>query len=541
LGGQLSDAAAITGISADKMLILQQAFANAGMSGESAAGVIAKLQAAIGRAGFMSEETEEEISELRDRVTELRGMKAGMDPKEQAKVNKEIEKTQKRIDELQSEAKGVQKAFQMLGLNQASMAQMDGASQLQAVFEALGRLDTQSDKLAALRMLRLPPDLMVLAKDPNAFKDAAKQLGMLSPLMGQFAGQFDRISDILNAKPGILFKQIGAGFLKELTGSKTLNEALNWFEALDLTSVGEKIGAQAAALVEIVRNTVNSNGEGIWGALVLGFEFVSAKAVELFVTASQYAAAISISVMRGLFSEAGMEMAGALAAVLVGGLTIATTQVVRLIKAMMMKAENEMKKSALGRFLAGSASMLRMGIPGQAGEGMSDLQNSIFSSPKSDAQVQKEIDEMFRQPVTPIGMELDKLIEATAGSAGTVVKSAGEIAQNIAKAIPEELRQMRELQGQNPAKSASDEALGRLIQGAGPNGQRLYDQLFNARPAVPIGIERQQVPNTAPKAQEMKWQFDQAKNQQTSDNKQISLMEQTVALLERNLTAMQVA
>jgi hypothetical protein len=543
LGGQLSDASAVTGIAADKMLVLQQAFANAGMSGEGAAGVIAKLQAAIGRAGFMSEEAEEEVSDLRERISELRDMKAGMDPKEQAKVNKEIAKTQERIEELQSEAKGVQKAFQVLGLDRGALAQMDGADQLKAVFEAVGKLGSQADKMAALRMLRLPPELMVLAKDPNAFKAASTQLGQLVGIMANvdMVSQFDRISDILNAKPGILFKQMGAGFLKELTGNKTLQETLNWFEALDLTGIGETIGAKTAALIDIIRSTIETNGGDLWAPVAAGMELLSAKAMELFVSGTQVAAGAAMGAMNAIFSDEGGQLLSSVSGFLVGAFVIAAVQISRIMEFVIDDITNQLKKSPAGQILLAGTRAAKMTL-NPAGAARDFVSGAIDWATGKPPKEKRSLKERFNDKIILADMTPEEVMGATATKAGDSVEDAGKFAKKMYEEIAAGIS--RASQGGNPAKSKVDEAYNRAVSMAGPNGQQLYDRFNNGTPSVPITMPPQRQMPQAPAQSPMQWTFPGASNKGKGGDtgpKQVELLEKVAQLLDRNLTALQVA
>jgi hypothetical protein len=435
----------------------------------------------------------------------------------------------------------------MLGLNQGQLAGMDGADQLLAVFEAVSRLGNQSDKMAALRMLRLPPDLMVLAKDPNAFKAATTQLGQLVGIMANadMVNQFDRISDVLNAKPGILFKQVGAGFLKELTGSKTLQETLNWFEALDLTSVGEKIGAQASALVDIIRATIDNNGGDIWKSLGVGLELLSAKAMELFVSATQIAAGAAMGVMKTIFSDEGAELASSLSGLLVGAFIFAGVQITRIMGALMDDLENQMKSSKIGRLLLGVTSAAELGMNPFAdrAKAIDNVIDAIAGeSPRSPEEQAAYVKARMSAPVKLLGMTPQQLAESTAMTAGKTVNDAGNFAKALAENITDEISKATNLSGENPATKAVNTALQNAIQAAGPQGSQLYNRLMQGTPSVPIGIERQQVPQVQkPSPSEMRWEFEQARNKQAGDTKTVSVLEQIASLLDRNLTSLQVA
>jgi hypothetical protein len=567
LGGQLSDASAVTGIAAGKMLVLQQAFANAGMSGEGAAGVIAKLQAAIGRAGFMSEETEEEVSDLRDRISELRDMKAGMDPKEQAKVNKEIAKTQERIGELESEAKGVQKAFQVLGLDRGALAQMDGADQLKAVFEAIGKMGTQADKLAALRMLRLPPELMVLAKDPNAFKGAETLLGSLPGVMNKYADSFDRVSDILGAKFKILFQQVGAGFMASLVDNKTFQALLSKFESLDFSFIGSEIGTRLSGAIDLVSAAIKDGnlGQMLGDALSAG----AAAAAGGLVKAMQLAVTVAGAMFDTVMSAEGQSFMMSLGAGLTGVLGIVAFNFGKALKILLMDLEASLGDSTLGRawsgikatgaatgFLgAGAANALTLGafwdetgaMQDEFAKIMGENLLRLYEGPDNavDMERKRQIMEDDRIPWMGDMSQAEALKETfnqlsqAGGKAAQMTDSFGE---NLRKRLqnPESQKMTA---GVNTGVSASVDAMrGRLRNDEQRNA---LDRMLYGPGAMSTQIPLN-VPQQSPAQSPMQWVFPDGTSNKTKGGgdtgpKQVEVLERVASLLERNLVSLQIA
>jgi hypothetical protein len=613
LGGQLSDAAAITGISASKMLVLQQAFTNAGMSGEGTAGVIAKLQASIGRAGILSEETEEEISGLRDRMEELQSLKfnggfdpqaaasmrkeitklrkmlaeepnrvlknqineqitdleqslkQGIDPKDAANIDKEIKKVQDRIKELESDAKGVAKAFKMLGLDQGQLAGMDGADQLLAMFEAVGRLENQSDKMAALRMLRLPPDLMVLAKDPNAFKDAATQLGTLPGIMDEFAGKFDRVSDIANAKFGILFKQIGAGFLKEIVDNETFQAFLSKFEKLDLSFIGEKIGQKGSAIIDFIAATLEQGNISETFSAVL--EIGITKAMQIFVEGMEKATALASAVFATVFSGDGYTFVSNFGKALAGVVIFAAFQFFKVLEAGWISLQAKFNNSSLGKAMGvgqaatgvmkstfnTAAHVLSLGQYGdyywdQAKQGFNQTGQGLLQAFDGEDPMVTEArkNAALNQKMIPgLNMTESQLLDASLKS----LKTGAESVQPALEQLRENFNRFSaDLDtASRSVEAEANKAMSRQMVGEQGGFSRFTDRQRESFGRI-LGEGQQVQPNAIrqpvkPQPPQTQWTFPNQSNnkQSSSDTKQVSLLEQTVALLERNLTAMQVA
>lgn len=572
LGGQLSDASAVTGIAAGKMLVLQQAFANAGMSGEGAAGVIAKLQASIGRAGFMSEEAEDEVSGLNDRISELRAMKAGMDPKEQAKVNKEIAKTQERIGELRDEAKGVAKAFKLLGLDQGMLAQMDGTDQLKTVFEAIGKMGTQADKLAALKMLRLPPELMVLAKDPNAFSGAATMLGTLPGIMDKFADKFDRVSDIMGAKFGILFNQIGAGFLSSIVDNKTFQAMLSKFEALDLSFIGEEIGTRLSGVIDLVSSAIR---EGNLSEVIGGlFEVAFMSSTNLLVSAMGNGIAIVGGIFQALFSDEADKFVGYLSSALMAGFEVVAFNFTKLFKLAFMEIEADFQNSALGKLMSLGKVVYGAGksIIGAGG-------TTMMSTPWGNKDAAAGAYQFLKDGQKTMGEGLLNLIDGTdmdvvrarqaellnddrlpwsgmtqserLSQASKDANGAAREMVNFLSVIPEKIRQLREEMNMERAMSDANRARTNSIDGV--RGRLNNDAQRNALDSILYGPAATGAPVSAAVPQQqgrtpfsgMQWTFPDGSTNKGGKGdtgpKQVELLERVATLLDRNLTALQVA
>lgn len=551
LGGQLSDAAAVTGVSADKMLVLQQAFANAGMSGDSAAGIIAKLQAAIGKSGMLSEEAQDKIDGYQETIDELKNAKdsVGLDPKEIAKINKQIAAQQDKIKQVRTSAKGAAQALQELGLNQKALAQMEGADQLEAVLAALARVGNQTQKMAFLKMLKLPPELMTLANDPNAFKGARDMLGSLVPIMGKFAGEFDRVSDIIGAKPGILFKQVGAGFLQAIVDNPALQKALSWFEKLDVAPIGAAIGERVSGLVNFITATIESGNisETISGALQTGFAY----AMDYLLQGMGLVMATIGGVMQGLFSEHGAMFVSGFGAALTGVLVVAAFNFSKLLLAAWYGLEAKFADSGIGKVLsaartgAGVVGMATSAVPSLFFDGAKDMLKSsaamtyggytdlVYGKDRADLSM-RQTQALNDQNINIFGATQAEVLGDSTRQVGESLKGLVGVLTDLPENIRSSYKTLNVDAIRRPSADNAAATAGGFIRTLSQDQKSGLLQMINGGP----GVNR--FPQNRPQPE---WIFPRQSSQgsKPSDTKQVIILEQVASLLERNLTAMQVA
>ena len=198
LAGELSDQSAQTGIAVGELLVLRQAFVNAGVGAEGVAPAINRLQKALGG------------------------------------VNEEGEPTNK--------------AFAKLGLSMSDLQSLNPAEQFAKVSAAIATLPNQTTQAAVAMQLfgRKGAELMALFKDSGAMESARQQVGGLAGTMDASAASFDAISDALGAA-GLKGEQLSAAFTTAI--APALTEIGNALNATDLTGLGQALGSIAAAAI----------------------------------------------------------------------------------------------------------------------------------------------------------------------------------------------------------------------------------------------------------------------------------------------------
>jgi hypothetical protein len=567
LGSQLSNSSAITGISADKLLVLQQAFKNAGMSAEMATSTIATLQQSIGRAGFISEEAEQEMATLRQRIDDLKAAQnAGMDPKQLAKSNAEIKKAQSQLAKLEKESKGVQASFKRMGLDPESLAQMDGAAQLEALMTGISKLGSNSEKLAVLKSLRLSPDLMGLAKDPNAFKGSRDMLGSLPVVMGQFADKFNSIWNVISEKPGILFQQIGAGFTQALANNPAIQKFLDMLNRLDLTSVGAAIGDRVSGAVDFITATIESGNIG--ETLRVALDGAFALAVDGFKAAMNAASAAVSGTLETALSKDGKEFLDNFGGALWGVLNVAAAKFGNAMKLLLIELEASLGDSTLSRAWTGvkatanAAGYLGAGALNAATLGLlwdetgamqSEFKKGMgenllkLTDPK--AALENERLKVLQDNSVPWmeGMTQDQVWEQSMSKLSKAAEKVDDVASKIAVNTVDSYKQKA------PSQSNTQQLINGLLYGEqGTEFSRLNVQQQEAlrraigmpapgASATPQNSQWFMQPQQAPKTE---WVFPDGKKSpqaQAGDGKAVSVLEQIASLLDRNLTALQVA
>ena len=198
-GGKLNDLSLSTGESAGNLVILGQAFENAGLGADATGDFLIKLQDTI------------------------------------AGVN--------------SESKNTAAALERMGLSANSLRTMDSLQQIEALQAGFAKLD-QTSKVATARDLfgRSGGRALALLNDPGALAQAREQSGPLASTMAANLESFDRLGDALNGV-ALSGKEFFAGFLEPLAPFFTqVAESLG---AVDFTAIGRAFGNIAAGIVNV--------------------------------------------------------------------------------------------------------------------------------------------------------------------------------------------------------------------------------------------------------------------------------------------------
>jgi len=184
LGGQFSDMRAQTGASVKSLVLLSQAFDDAGIGGENTASIINKMQKSIEGGGD---------------------------------------------------------AFEKLGINIAALKQMSPDKQLEAIGKAIIKLPTAAMQTAAAMEVfgKSGGKMLTLFKDDKALANAALILGSMPQILDRNADSFDGLSD----KIGNTAKKLdafGVGLAEKV--APLLDPILDKLLAIDTAKIGQGLG-----------------------------------------------------------------------------------------------------------------------------------------------------------------------------------------------------------------------------------------------------------------------------------------------------------
>jgi hypothetical protein len=200
-GGQLSDLSARTGVAVGQLVILQQAFKNAGLSEEN--------------------------------------------------VRNGINKLQRSMEQAADGSKSIVLAFSKLGLSLSNLQSLTPDEQFKKVGAAIAALPdpAQRASLAMEIFGRSGAEMLTVFSDgKGGFDKAAQQVGGLAQTIEENANAFDSLSDSFNAV-GLKGQQLSAGFTAALVPA--LEKIAAALDEADLTSLGKNLGAIAAAAINL--------------------------------------------------------------------------------------------------------------------------------------------------------------------------------------------------------------------------------------------------------------------------------------------------
>ncbi len=201
LGSQLSDVAARTDMTAGEVLVLQQAFKNAGIDSGT-------LQTSIGQ------------------------------------LNKSI-------DEANRGNKTYADSFERIGVNLQKLYAMRPAERFRTIQEALNGLNDSADRTAVAMRLFGRQGQQLLNLSTNDIKEAERILGSLPEVMTRNAAVFDHISDSIG-NMNVKSQQFFSGVLDLV--EPTLTSFLDRFNGYDFTPMGRNIGAAVNIGVQMAKD-----------------------------------------------------------------------------------------------------------------------------------------------------------------------------------------------------------------------------------------------------------------------------------------------
>ena len=200
LGGRLSDVSAQTGIAVGDLVVLRQAFDNAGVGADAVGPAINRMQKA------------------------LAGVSEDGEPSNDALVR--------------------------LGITMGEIRSLSPAEQFARVASGIAAIQDPTERAATAMKIfgRKGGEMMALFKDPEAMAVAAQQVGGLASTMQANAARFDSISDAFGAA-GLKGQQFAAGLTAAI--APALDEVAAALNKTDLTGLGESVGAAAAAAINL--------------------------------------------------------------------------------------------------------------------------------------------------------------------------------------------------------------------------------------------------------------------------------------------------
>lgn len=199
LGGQLSDLSARTGISARSLIVLRQAFQDVGIGADS--------------------------------------------------VGQRVNMMQRAIFEAATSGGAAADALAGIGLSAQALATLSPEQQFTEVAAAISAIADPAQRSAAAMAIfgRSGAELLPLFAEGGAIQNAEKVLGNMPDVLSRNVPVLDAISDSFDRLPNKA-TQLFAGILDQL--GPTVQAVLEAFESIDLTGIGQKIGAFVGVAID---------------------------------------------------------------------------------------------------------------------------------------------------------------------------------------------------------------------------------------------------------------------------------------------------
>ena len=231
-GGALVDLSEQTGLAVDKLMVLKTAFGQAGMGAEEVQPVINKMQKAVESAATSGGPAAE--------------------------------------------------AFQRMGLSASKLSGMRADEQLTAIGDAINKIQNPTQKAAAAMEIFGKSGGRALALFASGgLADAATAVGNQAQLMKENAGVFDKVTDILGTASTKL-QGLYVGIASKV--APMLMEAVEAFNSVDLSGLGEQIGTIVSVVLEAFSTGVlgQLTLESMKYAFVWAVNFVSSALAGVF-------------------------------------------------------------------------------------------------------------------------------------------------------------------------------------------------------------------------------------------------------------------
>lgn len=404
--GAVSDTMAKTGLTAQAVLVLQQAFKNANLSAEAVPMAVNKLQRALAGATEEGTSTAEAFNRLGLNIEQLRAMSADQ-------------------------------AFAAIGT--AISAIQDPTLQAQAAFDLFGRSSVQ---------------LLAVLKDPTAFATAAQQIGGLGSIIGKNSAEMDRFSDAVGSLDTKQM-QFFAGAASALSGD--LGTAADNLNRMDLTRIGQEVGFVVRGAGEWVKAFADVNS---WVVSLTG-GLVSVQGAILAVTkaipgANSLAYIVDAVKSLGDLGQRASETAQRQAE----GITMATTETAA-------QTIERIRAETQGTLAQGGATA-QAGIAQTAAEGSAQLGLTAEQLKAATLQLAQEMGKGNADVVTPAMQALTASVqEGFARIAGDVTSTATTLAEAQKAQTEANQEAIREaVAGLGEAQQSANAETGRAIQAA---------------------------------------------------------------------------
>jgi hypothetical protein len=281
-GGALVNLSMQTGVAVDRLMELQMAFDQAGMSAGDIQPVFAKLQKTIGEAGMGNKEA----------------------------ANK----------------------FKELGLSVQDMQGLSADQQFAAVGDAISKIENPTQRAAmAMKIFEDSGTKLLSVFSSGGLKNAQENLGDQAALMAENAGLFKRVSDVLGtagSKLQGLFVGMASAVVPQII------EVVDSLNSIDLSGIGKAFGDAISFWINYFKNfgtegaiiyntlklafmdAVNSLNESLqmtWGETYAGLKLAFAEAINFLAVEMAVMFSKTAAKVKALFSRGDADAAGAAA------------------------------------------------------------------------------------------------------------------------------------------------------------------------------------------------------------------------------------
>lgn len=278
-GGALVDLSAQTGVAVDKLMVLQTAFDQAGMSASDVQPVIAKLQKSISEAATGNVDAAAKFKTMGIAIKDIQGLSA---------------------DE-----------------------------QLAAVGEAISKIENPAQRSAmAMEVFGKSGAKLLSVFSAGGLEDVQANIGNQAQLMLENAGLFDRATDVLGtagSKMQGLFVGIAAEVVPQII------DVVDSLNSIDLSGIGQAFGEAISFWINYFKNfgtegtiiyntlklafmdAVNSLNESLqmaWGEAYAGLKLAFANAINFLTTELQVIFAATAAKTKALFTGKNADAAG---------------------------------------------------------------------------------------------------------------------------------------------------------------------------------------------------------------------------------------